>query len=208
MSVRLTREAKLLATAASLSQTPLDDHASASTNGRTTCTSPAGTAPSTGTPSAKSVLTGCGRSRTSTATTPRTQTYGKPSKTHARKPPDALRLRTKNQHLARHRQQPNTQPAPRQLVPTRRLPPTRRGRHHLPRTPTRHGAHLSGLPRNARNSRRRRPDQIAVNTYYCPTCGIVWASDQPPICRHGVIDSPIPPARMVPLPSWHPFAKP
>jgi hypothetical protein len=44
-----------------------------------------------------------------------------------------------------------------------------------------------------------------MNVFYCRTCGIVWACDEAPICRHLVIDGP-PPERMVPLPAWHPFA--
>lgn len=43
--------------------------------------------------------------------------------------------------------------------------------------------------------------------YYCPTCALVWAAPEPPLCRHMVIDGP-PPVRMVPLPSWHPFSAP
>lgn len=45
-----------------------------------------------------------------------------------------------------------------------------------------------------------------LHHFWCRVCGIVWVADEAPICRHGVIDGP-PVARMVPLPSWHPFAK-
>lgn len=42
--------------------------------------------------------------------------------------------------------------------------------------------------------------------FWCRGCGIVWASDEAPICRHGVIDGPRA-ERMVPLPAWHPFTE-
>jgi hypothetical protein len=47
---------------------------------------------------------------------------------------------------------------------------------------------------------------VASRLFYCQTCGIVQTCDEPPICRHLVIDGP-PVARMIPLPAWHPFAK-
>lgn len=44
-----------------------------------------------------------------------------------------------------------------------------------------------------------------MTLWWCPKCGVVWAADDPPLCRHFVIDGP-PVARMEPLLSWHPFA--
>jgi hypothetical protein len=46
-----------------------------------------------------------------------------------------------------------------------------------------------------------------LHQFWCRGCGIVWVSDEAPICRHNVIDPDTPPRRMVPLPAWHPFAK-
>lgn len=49
--------------------------------------------------------------------------------------------------------------------------------------------------------------EALLHQFWCRGCGIVWVSDEAPICRHNVIDPDTPPRRMEPLPSWHPFAK-
>lgn len=51
------------------------------------------------------------------------------------------------------------------------------------------------------------PAKSTLALFWCRGCGIVWTSDEAPLCRHGVIDPPNPPERMEPLPSWHPYAK-
>ena len=43
-----------------------------------------------------------------------------------------------------------------------------------------------------------------MSLFYCEKCGIVWAADDAPVCRHYAVD--LPAAEMVPLPDWHPFA--
>jgi hypothetical protein len=52
-------------------------------------------------------------------------------------------------------------------------------------------------PRENREDARR-------HLYWCRKCGIVWADEAAPLCRHGVIDGPAV-ARMEPLPKWHPY---
>lgn len=37
-------------------------------------------------------------------------------------------------------------------------------------------------------------------------CGVVWTAKEQPDCHHFVTD--IAPLPMLPLPDWHPFAKP
>jgi hypothetical protein len=39
--------------------------------------------------------------------------------------------------------------------------------------------------------------------WWCRSCGIVWAADEAPICRHNALD--LPAREMEPLPTYHPF---
>jgi hypothetical protein len=42
--------------------------------------------------------------------------------------------------------------------------------------------------------------------WWCRSCGMVWAADEAPICRHNIPPDIHYPARMMePLPTYHPF---
>lgn len=41
--------------------------------------------------------------------------------------------------------------------------------------------------------------------WWCLTCGMVWAADDAPWCRHHAPE--MSPTKMKPLPSWHPFVE-
>ena len=56
-------------------------------------------------------------------------------------------------------------------------------------------------------SKRQGGEGMSAQLFYCRGCGLVWTARKAPLCRHGVIDPDTAPQWMVPLPSWHPFAK-